>query len=73
MIGVGDSFESIQQKMHMLLYFIGFTNLSNHNSCQAVEPECLPASIYGYSYYVIQKNGDLVHWGDYASPTYQAA
>ncbi|KAF5053972.1 Regulator of chromosome condensation (RCC1) repeat protein [anaerobic digester metagenome] len=38
-----------------------------------MEPECLPASIYGYSYYVIQKNGDLVHWGDYAPPTYQAA
>ena len=40
---------------------------------KAVEPECLPASIYGYSYYVIQKNGDLVHWGDYAPPTYQTA
>lgn len=40
---------------------------------KAVEPECLPASIYGYSYYVIQENGDLVHWGDYAPPTYQTA
>lgn len=40
---------------------------------KAVEPECLPASIYGYSYYVIQENGDLVRWGDYAPPTYQAA
>lgn len=34
-------------------------------AANAVDPECLPANICGYRYYVIQEDGDLVNWGDY--------
>ena len=42
-------------------------------AANAVDPECLPANICGYRYYVIQEDGDLVNWGDYAPASYKDA
>lgn len=56
-----------------LLILSGLALLAASTAANAVEPECLPANICGYSYYVIQENGNLVRWGDYAPPSYQNA
>ena len=42
-------------------------------AANAVDPECLPANICGFRYYVIQEDGDLVNWGDYAPASYKDA
>lgn len=56
-----------------LLILSGLALLAVSTAANAVEPECLPANICGYSYYVIQENGDLLRWGDYSSDSYQNA
>lgn len=55
------------------LLLSGFAVFGACATANAVEPECLPANICGYSYYVIQENGDLVGWGDNGPSSYQDA